>query len=115
MSFSWLRRLPTSAWWFCFLFMATLVFWKLRILDSWTSRSVGLGNLDLYTEHYPMTKFGFERVFSGELPLWNPFQLCGQPFFAIPHVGLLYPGSRLKSLLPGVGICGPPSRIRWDH
>jgi hypothetical protein len=46
-----------------------------------------------------MTKFGFERLFSGDLPLWNPFQLCGLPFLAIPHVGLLYPGNWIYGLM----------------
>src|SRR4029077_7436807 len=31
--------------------------------------------------------------------LWNPYQNCGQPFFAVSSVGLLYPANVLFLLL----------------
>ncbi|MCX5905026.1 MAG: hypothetical protein NTV89_16500, partial [Proteobacteria bacterium] len=33
-------------------------------------------------------------------PLWNPFQFCGQPFFANPQYAILYPLSSLFFILP---------------
>jgi len=84
------------------LFVATVVFWKLRIFDSATRHDFALGSFDIYIEHYPMTRYGFEMISSGHIPLWNPYQLTGMPFLAIPHVGLLYPGNWIYVLFDTV-------------
>ncbi len=88
-----------GALWFVALFVATLVFWKLRIIDAATNPSVVLGSIDIYTEHLPMSAFGFERLFAGDLPLWNPFQLTGTPFLGVTHVGLFYPGNFIYAFM----------------
>ncbi len=36
----------------------------------------------------------------GELPLWNPYQMCGVPFLASPQSAVLYPPNWLFALLP---------------
>ena len=46
---------------------------------------------DLLAYYYPMLKYGFSQLRSGQLPLWNPYQSCGTPFLAVPNIGLLYP------------------------
>lgn len=48
-------------------------------------------NKDLYLEIAPTMHYGFSRLRTGELPLWNDRQLCGTPFFANPIHGLLQP------------------------
>lgn len=48
-------------------------------------------NRDLYEYVYPALSYGFGRLGRGELPLWNPHQLCGVPFLADPRVGLFDP------------------------
>ena len=48
-------------------------------------------NEDLYLEITPTMQYGFGRLKTGELPLWNDRQLCGTPFFANPVHGLLQP------------------------
>lgn len=48
-------------------------------------------NADLYRNVCPALRYGFSRLRAGELPLWNPYQLCGTPFFANPTHGLLQP------------------------
>jgi len=89
-----------SIWpWSLLLLGATLLFWKLQIFDAGTSTEITLGSYDIYTEHYPMTRYGFEALASGRLPLWNPYQLGGAPFLATPHVGLLYPGNWIYLVL----------------
>jgi hypothetical protein len=91
--------------WLAGLFVATVVFWKLRIIDAATDPRVLLGSNDIYTEHYPMSKFGFERLFAGDIPLWNPFQLTGTPFLPVTHVGLFYPANFVYAFMDtGVAI-----------
>lgn len=69
----------------------SLLFWKLRILDSAVIQSVTIPNADLFVGQAPMTAYAFAELRSGHLPLWNPYQLCGEPFLAVPYVGLFYP------------------------
>jgi hypothetical protein len=69
----------------------TLVFWKLRILDTGVELALTLHNIDLYDSHYPMTWFGFSALREGRLPLWNPWQFVGEPYLAAYYGGLFYP------------------------
>ncbi|MFQ5745613.1 MAG: hypothetical protein ACE5HF_00165 [Gemmatimonadota bacterium] len=48
---------------------------------------------------YPMKAFLARSVRAGEFPLWNPWVLNGEPFFASLQPGVLYPGSLLLYLL----------------
>ncbi len=82
----WLRAL-------LFFLLATLAFWKFRLIDPAGDAQVGIMTDDLYNEAYPMLRYGFEKLASGTIPLWNPYQLCGVPFLAIPYTGLFYPGN----------------------
>jgi hypothetical protein len=72
----------------------TVAFWKYRIIDSafsWFS----VANLDLFIGQQPMTRYAMDALASGRIPLWNPHQLCGEPFLAIPYVGFFYPPNAL--------------------
>lgn len=73
------------------LVLLSLLFWKLRILDTGVSQMLTFYSADLYTQHSPMTEYAVSAVRQGRLPLWNPYQLCGEPFLAIPYVGVFYP------------------------
>lgn len=86
--------------WSLGLLLLALLFWKLRILDTAVDGVIDLRNIDLYTAHYPMTRYGFEALAAGRLPLWNPFALCGQPFLATYYTGLFYPANALYLVLP---------------
>ncbi len=55
---------------------------------------------DIAPFFYPMKQFLAATVRSGQLPLWNPWILNGEPFFASLQPGLFYPGSVLLYLLP---------------
>lgn len=48
----------------------------------------------------PMKTFLARSVRHGVLPLWNPWILNGEPFFATLQPGVLYPGNVLLYLLP---------------
>jgi hypothetical protein len=52
----------------------------------------GMLSFDVYAYFYPNMLYALQRLAAGGSGLlWNPFQNCGQPFFAITETGLLYP------------------------
>jgi hypothetical protein len=65
--------------------------WSQRVVVTRGVNSSGAA--DIMTEHLPVFHAGFSRLRAGELPLWNPDQLAGMPFMAVPWTGLLYPGN----------------------
>ncbi len=86
-----------------FFLLLAGAYWKLRILDTASIAFLGLPIGDLFIEHYPMKVYGFTELLRGHLPLWNPYQLGGIPFLAVPHTGLFYPGN-LPYLLTDTAI-----------
>ncbi|GIW39942.1 MAG: hypothetical protein KatS3mg076_0519 [Candidatus Binatia bacterium] len=75
--------------------LAALVaaFWVLRVVLP-AHRNVPrleLSNSDLFTEIYPMSYRAAAWWKEGIVPLWNPFQLAGQPFLAAQLYGVVYP------------------------
>ena len=73
------------------LLLLSFLFWKFRIFDSGVNPTIEVGPVDLYIQVTPMNAYGFEALTRGHLPLWNPYQFCGEPFLAMAYVGLLYP------------------------
>ena len=55
---------------------------------------------DLGPYFIPPRFFWVESIKNGDFPLWNPYQFSGQPFFANPQHGILYPFNGLFCLLP---------------
>jgi len=55
---------------------------------------------DTYAQFYPNIMYAIESLKAGGGLLWNPFQSCGQPFFADIQVGLLYPLNWIFAFLP---------------
>jgi hypothetical protein len=55
---------------------------------------------DIAPFFYPMKHYLAESVRSGGLPLWNPWIVNGEPFFASLQPGLLYPPNLLLYGLP---------------
>ena len=55
---------------------------------------------DLAPYFIPPRFFWVESIKHGSFPLWNPYQFSGQPFFANPQHGMLYPLNSLFFLLP---------------
>ena len=54
------------------------------------------GDLTLY--FLPELAFQRHELLTGQLPLWNPYVLCGQPFVGNPQTWVLYPSSLLLFL-----------------
>ncbi len=46
---------------------------------------------DFPEEEIPRIAFAAAALAEGDFPYWNPYVFGGMPFFADPHVGLLYP------------------------
>ncbi len=44
-------------------------------------------------QFYPWRAYGFGQMRQGRIALWNPYQMCGQPFLANGQSALLYPGN----------------------
>ena len=55
---------------------------------------------DLGPYFIPPRSFWVESIKNGDFPLWNPYQFSGQPFFANPQHGMLYPLNGLFFLFP---------------
>ncbi len=51
---------------------------------------------DFVSFNFPQNVFAAHSLQNGEIPLWNPFIMTGQPFAADPNIGFFYP---LKLLL----------------
>ena len=88
-AFVWLVSMPGI----CFVILPALIlcFWKSRVVWGAPHKPITVGVLDLYLSYFPRTLHVFERLAEGSLPLWNPFQLTGQPLSALPATGLFYP------------------------
>ncbi len=88
-----MKRLTTlSAPAVMFLLLAVIVsFWYFALVRPADQTTITLKSLDLYHEHYPVAKYAGEQLAEGRIPLWNPYQLSGMPFLAVPHTRLFYP------------------------
>ena len=103
------------------LLLPLLLFWPVTIgprtllpvdnlfaYEPWASfqESLGVGQpqnqllSDLILENYVWKKFIRESLAAGQVPLWNPYILSGQPFLANGQHSALYPFSLIFYLLP---------------
>lgn len=73
-----------------------LTFWWI-ISDPSQPRFLGAG--DCWSYAGPALHFLDNRIHNGELPLWNPLYLCGQPHAANPQCWVFYPPNLVRSLL----------------
>ncbi|MCX5771791.1 MAG: hypothetical protein NTZ09_16185 [Candidatus Hydrogenedentes bacterium] len=62
--------------------------------------AAGYENAALYQDVYPAFHYGFGRIRSGEMPLWNDKQLCGTPFQANPSCVVFQPLHLIFAFLP---------------
>src|SRR5580698_10404617 len=60
-------------------------------------------NMDTNTIH-GVTKFYFNNVLNGVVPLWEPFVALGRPFYAISICNLFNPVTQIIPLLKLAGI-----------
>lgn len=63
---------------------------------------------DTVAQGYPFFQYTAQRLSGGELPLWNPYILCGTPFYESFSAPVFYPLRGLPML-----IFGPSATIRF--
>ncbi len=73
---------------------AVAVLYKLVLL----AESLYWGDIFLY--FYPLEHHVKASLNGGEVPLWNPFVLCGQPLVGNPQSWVFYPSTVLLTLFP---------------
>jgi hypothetical protein len=78
---------------------AACLFWEVNVLRAGVTE-FALSNFDLFSEFYPRHSFAGEAIRRGMLPLWDPHQIGGLPFFATLQGGVLYPPNLLYAVLP---------------
>jgi len=55
---------------------------------------------DAFRFHLPIKHYLIERLSSGELPEWFPYDALGRPFIGVAHTGVFHPFTALYFLLP---------------
>ena len=83
-----------------FLAVLALFFLSLFFFYDLLEKRFLLIERDLGPYFIPPRFFWVESIKHGSFPLWNPYQFSGQPFFANPQHGMLYPLNSLFFLLP---------------
>ena len=83
-----------------FLAVLALFFLSLFFFYDLLEERFLLTERDLGLYFIPPRFFWVESVKHGSFPLWNPYQFSGQPFFANPQHGMLYPLNCLFFLFP---------------
>ena len=65
-------------------------------------KSLWLRDMALFA--YPTKMYLRDRLFAGELPLWNPLLGLGRPFLGMVQPGVLYPGNLILALPSPFGV-----------
>ena len=55
---------------------------------------------DSFLQFYPWQEFASASVRAGEIPLWNPYSMCGTPFLANLQSAVFYPLKALFYIMP---------------
>src|SRR5262245_53706875 len=75
--------------------------WVHRIEIDRPSSHAGLLQADTYRYYYPTAVYLHRELRAGRIPLWNPYQLAGQPYLALHVPAVLYPPNLLLlAILP---------------
>lgn len=62
-----------------------------HLLPSLATRYIGHHLTDMKLTYRHWIRFTMRAVWSGEIPLWNPYIFCGQPYMPSTHGTLWYP------------------------
>lgn len=79
-----------------FLLLIIRIYWDPSLSTSTSSTTLSSAYKDTWTKGQyiiwgPIWKYGFERIKKGEIPFWNPYQLCGQPYLVDFRTALFQP------------------------
>jgi hypothetical protein len=82
------------------LLLITLLFhWPLITPNPGRRHSYPEG--DFYNQFYAFASYKHDRLWAGEIPLWNPYTYGGHPFLADVQAAVFYPPGLLVMLLSG--------------
>lgn len=92
-----MRHLPAAV-----LFAALAAgFWIHRVYSDPPGSQIAFGYQDVFWHALPTATFLHRELQRGTFPLWNPYQMAGQPFLALYVTAALYPPNLLfMGLLP---------------
>ena len=76
-------------------FVTLIFFWPVVAGKAWIPRGGG----DSVSFIFPMYRFASQSLWSGMIPLWNPYQYAGTPFITDNQSGIFYPFNLLLFLL----------------
>lgn len=79
-------------------YLVFLLFDILLLLPLLQGRALYWGDILLYFE--PMHHFEREMLLQGQIPLWNPYLLGGQPFVGNPQMWVFFPTTPLLAYVP---------------
>lgn len=89
-----------------FLFLVTVLFhWPLITPNPDKRQSYPAG--DFYDQFHAFAVYEHDRLWEGQVPLWNPTNFGGHPFLADVQAAVFYPPSLLVMLLSGPGPFSP--------
>jgi hypothetical protein len=66
-------------------------FWLGGVVANFAPAPAGGVSRDLYAYFFPRYVYAARAVWHGDLPLWNPYELCGVPLLAGAQGGVLNP------------------------
>jgi hypothetical protein len=88
------------------LLLVTLLFhWPLITPNPGRRQSYPAG--DFYNQFYAFASYKHDRLWAGEIPLWNPYTYGGHPFLADVQAAVFYPPGLLVMLLSGPNEFSP--------
>ena len=79
------------------LLLTVVALWP--VLGAGVDRAPGLPDHDARTQWYPWRAYAADCIRAGQLPMWNPYVLCGTPFLANFQSAVLYPPNLLYCVL----------------
>ena len=82
------------------ILVGAAAYYALGVIRPGAEQAQGVAAFDIYTYFYPNVLYALDSLARGDGLLWNPYQDCGQPFFAISMTGLLYPVNWVFAALP---------------
>jgi len=94
----WQRLAQTPLLNRCGPYAALLLFALALLWPLCLGRSLYWGDIMLYFD--VMLRYAQERLRQGQLPLWNPYVLCGQPYIGNPQSSVFYPTTLALPFLP---------------
>lgn len=82
------------------ILLAAAAYYALGVIRPAAELGWGVPSYDIYAYFYPNIRYALDSLARGDGLLWNPYQNCGQPFFAFSITGLLYPVNWVFLVLP---------------